>query len=483
MASGSLQREALALSEGVTLSLDEGAGLVFDSDGTIPLHIIRPGVGKGRGRHLYEASMLARDAKHFTGWRMYVDHQSPEARRAAGGLPRSVRDLGGRIVEAHWDPSVPPDPKRGFGQGAVVGRARPVRWLRELIEDDPELVEASISARATGVREVHHQGQRVWAVEGIEPRGSVDWVTEAGCGGRVAPLIESSYASEEAVELALLESMTDEELIEFLHEQRPGLVAEAKSDDKDDGGKDDDSESGIQAELDKPDEDEDAEADAKFEARVKKMMGKGMSRSSAEKFAKNIKEAQEDDMPITPEALQEALSSSPDLLAQALTDSEALQSLVEGRVRAALAEEKVLADAERDAVIDRQWELRDLRDRADRLIAESRLPDSWQDGLRKRFSLREDRSPTSDLDVVDDVDAEGNVVKTAAEKLTEAVSEAIKTERHRLAEVAPTRVRNQGPAELKEGEEGDVPPPADSGFHRSLLQEAGIDIDKAYAGI
>jgi hypothetical protein len=156
---------------------------------------------------------------------------------------------------------------------------------------------------------------------------------------------------------------------------------------------------------------------------------------------------------------------------------------VDEQVRTALAEEKVVSDAERDALIDRQWELRDLRDSAYAVIAESRLPDSWQEGLRERFSLREDRTPTPELDVVDDIDDDGSVTKPAADKLRESVEAEIKKERRRLAEVAPTRVRGQGPAELKEGEEADEQPAGEPGFHRSLLQEAGIDFDKAYAGV
>lgn len=458
---------ALELSESVTLALEEGATTPFSSDGTCPIHIIRPGVGRGRGRHLYEASMLAENAHKFNNWRMYVDHQSLEARKAAGGLPRSVRDLGGRIVEAHWDPSVPADPQRGHGQGAVVGRCRPVPFIRELIENDPSLVEASISASATAVRPVQHDGQRVWMVEGIADRGSVDWVTEAGAGGRVAPLIESSYSSEEAVEMALLESMSDEEVLELLRAERPNLqiVAEEAGDSSDDNSSEDDDEQ---------------------DPAVSKLKKKGMSDKAAKSFAshKKVSESPEEegDVEITAEQLQEALSSNPDLLIGALGDS--LQKTIDQRVQEALQEETLVQHAERDAVIDRQWELRDLRDAAHRQIAESRLPDTWQESLRERFSLREDRTPTTDLDVVDDIDDTGAITKTAAAKLSEAVDAACRADRKRLAEVAPTRVRGQGPGSLKEGEEADPEEPkGEAGFHRTLLAEAGIDYDKAYAPV
>jgi hypothetical protein len=454
-------REALQLSESVELAIDESASAVFDSQKAVKLHVIRPGVGKGRGRHLYEASMLAKNAPKFSGWRMYVDHLSPEARKAAGGLPRSVRDYGGRILESWWDPNVPADPKRGYGRGAVVARARPARWIRELLEDDPGAIECSISAQATAVHPVSHNGMRVWAVEGIEDRGSVDWVSEAGAGGRIAPMIEAAYESEEAVEMELLESMTDEELVEHLRETRPGIeLVEA-------GRKQ------AAAEAEGMDADGDADGDEMDDE----------AQGKAKKNTKTEESAEEGDMDITPEKLQEALLSSPELLAEAVQGSDTVQALIDERVRTALAEEKAVSDAERDAVIDRQWELRDLRDQAHQMIAESRLPESWQDGLRRRFDLRTDRTPTPELDVVDEIDAEGQTVKPAAEVLAEAVTEALKSERRRLAEVAPTRVRGQGPTSLKEGEEeGEESPPLD-GFHRQLLQEAGVDYDKAYAGI
>lgn len=465
-----VDQEALHLSESISLAIEEGATSIFDSDGCVPVHIIRPGIGKGRGRHLYEANMLSQNAHKFRGWRMYVDHQSPEARRAAGGLPRSVRDLGGRIVEARWDPNVPADPSRGYGQGAVVGRAKPVKFIRELIEDDPALVEASISASATGVRPVNHSGQRVWMVEGISDRGSVDWVTEAGAGGRVAPLIEASYSSEEAVEMALLESMSDDEVREWLKNERPSLIAEA-DDDKKDAGADDD----------EPDGDGDDE--------VKKLVAKGMSQKQAESFARNTKHKaqeaadQEGDMPLTAEQLQEALAESPEILANALK-TDAVQAAINGSIQEALAAERELQEAERDALINRQWELRDLRDEAHALIAESRLPDGWQEGLKSRFTLRPDRTPTAELDVVDDIDGEGKVTKSASQKLQEAVLEACKVERRRLAEVAPTRVRGQGASQLNEGDgEEQGEPSGEPGFHRTLLAEAGIDYDKAYEGI
>jgi hypothetical protein len=206
-------------------------------DGLVPLFIIRPGIGRGKGKHLYEADMLQREVAdgRFKGWKMYVDHQASEAKKASGGLPRSIRDLGGFVKEAWWDPAVPADLGNGWSEGAVVGLAKPTRLMRDLIEDIPEAIGASISARATEVRPVQRDGHTVWLVEGIRPKGSVDWVTEAGAGGRVAQIMESldeaAVAADE--EELMLEGKTDDELVEWLAENRPALLGQYLQEDED----------------------------------------------------------------------------------------------------------------------------------------------------------------------------------------------------------------------------------------------------------
>lgn len=235
--------------------------------------------------------------------------------------------------------------------------------------------------------------------------------------------------------MALLESMTDDELVSFLAESRPNIkLAEAAP----------------------------AGGDNKPE----------------------LNESEEDDMALTPEALQEAISAHPEVLIEALKGTD-FASVIDARVATALSEEKTTSDAERDAVIARQWELRDLRDAAAGLIRESKLPEKWQTALNARFTLREDRSPTPDLDVVDELDEAGTVTKPAIERLREAVTEAIDAEREKLREVAPTRVRGQGATALKEGEElqggGETTPPGEQPYWKTMLQESGVDPDKAYA--
>jgi hypothetical protein len=405
--------------------------------------------------------MLQENATKFAGWRQYIDHLSPEARRAAKGLPRSIRDLGGRIVESYWDGQVPPDQKKGFGQGAVVGWSLPTPFIRELAANDPELVECSISANATSVQPRMVDGKRAWLVEGIEDRGSVDWVTEAGAGGRVVALMESAYEEDG---MGLLESMTDEEFITYVEEVRPHLLTE-----QDDGDEEDQEDQG---------DDELAEMVARLmkknpklnKAQAEAMAKKALAKSSQESLAEA--DTEETDMgAITPEALQEALQSE--------DFRSVLEPLVDERVKAlvesAVADERELIRAEARADADRQLELRDMRDAAHRQISEAKLPEAFASRAKARYEIT-DHGPTPDLDVVDDVDDDGNVTKKASEKLSESVGAAVQDQRELLAAANPTAVRGQGPGTpVKRGEGDEEPKKGEGTLYGSLLQEAGVD--------
>jgi hypothetical protein len=415
--------------------------------------------------------MLQENAHKFAGWRQYIDHLSPEARRAAKGLPRSIRDLGGRIVESYWDPNVPEDPTTGFGPGAIVGWSLPTPFIRELAENDPELVEASISANATGVQPTMRDGRRAWLVEGIEEKGTVDWVTEAGAGGRVVALMEAAYEEDG---MGLMESMTDEEFIAYVQEVRPHLLTE-----QDDGDAEDAADGG---------DDELAEMVAKLKKKNPKLSDKQAQAMAKQALAKSASSAQEanteetDDMgAITPEALQEALQSE--------DFQEVLKPIIDERVKAlveaAVAEERDLIRAEARADADRQLDLRDMRDAAHKQITEARLPEAFSNKAKALFEIT-DNGPTGALDVVDDVDDDGKVTKKAEVKLTEAVAAVIEDERGMVASLSPTRVRGQGPgAPAKRGEkngdgEGDPPAKSEGTLYGALLQEAGVDPTKAW---
>jgi hypothetical protein len=455
----------LQLRESATLA--EGA---VQPDGTLLMHLLRPCIGRGRGAHLYEASMLQRDAGVMAGWRMFVDHLSPEAQRKAGGMPRSVRDLGGRVIESWWDGTVPADPKKGFGRGAVMGKVRPVKFVREMVEDDPEIVESSINATATGVKPVVRDGRRVLLVEGIAPKGSVDWVTEAGAGGRVVSLMEAAYGSPDDEEAALLEAMTDEEFRAYVAEHRPDLLeaVAAKGKPPKGGAAEDEADGGA----------DDAE-EGDDEALVKKLMARGLPRSLAVKAAARQKAAgggndgggvqeaarEDDDVAeITPEVLQEALAS------------DAGQAMIRAIVENAVEETRDAIRAETTADSDRKLALREMALAADAQVNAARLlPEPLKEQVRARFSLQEGR-PTPALDACRDVLEDGKVTKSAAVVLQEAVAHEIKEAADLYARLNPTRVRGQGPAVGEDdADKGKQGPPRVGALTAHLLQEAGFE--------
>lgn len=418
-------REVFELREAVSLSEASVA-----ADGTIPLVVIRPTVGRGKGRHLYTAEMLKenshvfgdqRDAQgnlHRPGWKMFLDHQSEEAKRAAGGLPRSVRDLAGRVIESWWDESLPADGR--YGQGGVVARVRPTRYVRELIQDDAEILEASINARATSVRPIQHNGQRVWLVEGIEDRGSVDFVTEGGAGGRVAALMESVYHDEHAEDNALLDTLSDEELVAKLRKDRPELI-----------------------------------------------------------------EALASEPPAPPVKTDPPKADPPDEPVDVLTVlTEALRSdegrvLLREAVGDALSDERDLIRAEARADADRVIQLHSMEREAHNMIEAAKLSSRWEANLKERFSLSE-AGPSYDLDVVDEIDEETRQVTRPAEAiLRESVTGAITEARDLISSTGGgTRVRGQGPVQ-GDGKPDERKRPS---LYRDLLQEAGFeDPETVYA--
>jgi hypothetical protein len=192
---------------------------------------------------------------------------------------------------------------------------------------------------------------------------------------------------------------------------------------------------------------------------------------------------------LTPEEIREALESEEGRLAISEAVREELGALdlggrVERLVEARLEEERVAFRDESDERARRNAELDQMRAHAHRQIEESKLTDKLKESLRSRFDLVEGM-PTLELDLVADVDSEGEVTKSSFDKLTEAVEAQIKWGHEILAEANPTRVRGQGPRELSEAAAGtpgekddkDGEPSAEQVLgprSAQLLREAGI---------
>lgn len=364
-------------------------------DGTVMMHVIRPGVGKGQGRRYYGPKMLRENAHVFTGKRMFLDHETPAERRARGHLPRTAHKLAGRILESRWDGSVPANER--FEQGAVVAKVRLLRNVREVVEDDPEILEASINALATRVTPGQKQGQSVAIVEGIRPDPiTVDFIAgEGGAGGRI--LLESAYEGYDH-EAALIETMTDEEFQEWVVAERPGLLETL-------------------------------------------LESSGTDRH------------EEDRVEITSEALVEALTSEEGKVALSAALQEALQvvrpgmdeSAIAQLVESRIAEERDLLRLDAATVSNRRIELSDMRTRAHELIEASTLHPTLKTRLKSRYVLTESGLPSAALDVMAETDDDGVVTQSARQLLESSVHEEIKDSLALQSALgAPSRVRGQG---------------------------------------
>lgn len=416
--------------------------------------------------------MLSRNAHKFQGWRMYVDHETDAERKARGGLPRSVRDIGGVVLESHWDPSVPAEGR--FGAGAVVGTVRPIKQVGDLVELHPSLVESSINAHATAVKPVMRDGSRAWLVEGIEDKGSVDWVTEGGAGGKVVSLLEAVDGTQEEQEMALLEALTDEEFREYVRRERPGILeADSKKPGSDDGSGDGDGDDAYQAEYDKL---------------VKSGLPPKLAAAAAKKHVAKMKEAV--DAAADPDDTNDgggdvAAVTKEDAVEAVLQSSEVkdlISDLVEAAVEERLQGERATVRAQAYTDAHRQIELRDMRDLAQRSIMEARLPKVFEDRALAQFAITED-GPARLLDVYESYDDDGNITQTAETALRESIESVISESRALLAAANPTRVTRQGPqSPAGDGKEGEAPK-VDSigGLTRELLTESHIDPDKAFA--
>lgn len=245
--------------------------------------IIEAGMGNSRDRRMYPPEVLAQAVTVFENARMYADHLTPDMEQRLKGMPRSIRDLTGRIKEAWWNPDGGKN-----GRGAIQGRVSvSAPWLWEMVENDPELLELSINAAGKTKVADGEDGSPISLVESITRCHSLDWVAQAGAGGRVLELVEAAIRNEsaEANEMhidwskvtldelrenapALVEKIEKEQLDQLqadLDELEQIVAEELGSEDPDDDEDDvdlDDDELVASADESDEDEDEDEESDA-----------------------------------------------------------------------------------------------------------------------------------------------------------------------------------------------------------------------------
>uniref|UniRef100_A0A6H1Z7U8 Uncharacterized protein n=1 Tax=viral metagenome TaxID=1070528 RepID=A0A6H1Z7U8_9ZZZZ len=150
----------------------------LDKDGVALVRVIAPGKGSSA---FYREDQLRRDAPVFKGAQVFLDH--PTSKEAQERPERSLRDLVGVAV---GDPEYRGDGPAGPGVYAPTKVFKP---YRETIEELAPHIGVSIRASGTRVRDKVN-GEDVWVAEKFVS-GGFDFVTQAGAGGKVVPMLES----------------------------------------------------------------------------------------------------------------------------------------------------------------------------------------------------------------------------------------------------------------------------------------------------
>jgi hypothetical protein len=407
----------------------------------VVLDLIREGFGNKRDNHYYGREVLQEAYGAFEGAKMYIDHLDPEAARKMNGMPRSVKDLGGRILETEL---VTDDE----GRTVIRGRAKIAQpWLWELIENDPGLLGVSINAWGKA-KSGSMEGRQARIVEGISKVGSVDWVTEAGAGGKVVSLVEAQLEQEQEPDMDSdlnLERLAEErpDLYEDLVDGLAALAEEGEEDLDTEADYDDDPEAEYEEYEDEDDEDEAAEVDEGPDAEYEIVYEDELEEEPA--LAESFYEADfeddddyedEDELVLT-EAELEADFADLDEYVEARAQELAEAMLVE----AVAAAVQVVQEQYEDQMVEMaesfnyEMESRDQRDKAARIIEATDFKSPTQAALKAEFHDRVFEA---------EVDEDGEVITPADEVLTRAVRKAIDDKRKELSTYTEARVTGAG---------------------------------------
>ena len=175
--------------------------------------IIKEGGGNAKDNHYYPASTLMRDANLFEGTKMYVDHLTAEQEKKLGGLPRSVNDWVATIKESWWDEA----------SREIRGRIKVVKpWFMDFLTEAKDDVGVSIRGRGKVTPNKKVGNKIVNVVESLLKPKSVDFVTEAGAGGKVLELLEAQIQIQE--DEKMFKEMTSDQIVAKLQESRPEVL-------------------------------------------------------------------------------------------------------------------------------------------------------------------------------------------------------------------------------------------------------------------
>lgn len=405
--------------------IQEGSRIVEADNGSreVVIDIIEAGMGNARDRRLYDAKMLAENAGVFTDAKMFVDHLPPEVERKMKGLPRSIRDLTGRIKESWWDPSGGPN-----GRGSVKGRATiAAPWLWDLVENDPELVAVSINALGRTRPGVGPDGKPAHMVEAITSCQSVDWVAAAGAGGRIVGFLESHFGTEGDTVAIDWEALS----VEDLRANRPDLVDNIEED--------------FAKAID--------EIEAALVAETSEQTGDDVADPEPDEDSGNAEQqdapGEQSDETATDEPSGDgAVAPEPELVG-------AVESMTftYDEVKAVLAEAADILEKEIEAKYAERDRVRENRASVSSALAESGLPELSQQAIKQEFD--EFAGDTDDLKA--------------------SLNESIKTKRAELSAASRRGVRGLGPT-LVDDLTPEVPTAkSESGVHAKFIRELGIN--------
>jgi hypothetical protein len=374
-------------------------GRVFNDDGVGQAVLIRPCMSRGRRLRglapIYTPQMLERHSDVFNGWPMFTDHVPAEVQEALVKRGRSVKELGGQVLTGRWqrDYVHEEDPTYGYRQGAVVADiwARPM--IREMVDNNPNLLHTSINAWPTSGRPAPcpwRPSVKGMVIEGIrrQPQGSVDYVVRPGAGGRLLLAEAEDEGAWPAVG-------------EWSEEDRRFVVSVAKR-----------LYDPPQMELTLPTEPEalrewlDEHAPHLLPALAEQNMGPDMMDNQAPPFKKKKKKGDDGE----PDADDEKAVTEADVVRLIEVAAAGIPSVQEFETQ--MAEQVEMRLAERESQRKLSEVARGLIDRAEG------IPELWKADLRERYTLLPSGPTTMLLVEGEQADEQGNPL--SAEKVIEA---------------------------------------------------------------
>ena len=155
-------------------------GKFIDGAGIAHVKVISPGQGTSA---YYKEEQLSRDVGAFTGGLAFIDHPGLAERKDRP--ERSLRDLVGPIV------GTPVYHKEGKSGPGVYGAVKVAKHWRPFIEELGSTLGISLRAGGTAIFE-SIGGKRTKVAEKFNPGAGFDFVTRAGRGGKMVPMLESA---------------------------------------------------------------------------------------------------------------------------------------------------------------------------------------------------------------------------------------------------------------------------------------------------